>query len=159
MCFDVLVMGAGPAGCAAAIRSARAGLKVALIERSEFPRDLPGEALLPETEGLFRKLGVLKQVAEKEFIRAPGWILQNKRRQVMLFNDRKKLRFGYLAWRADLDALLLDKARAKGVRIFQPARVNSVILRQRRACTDRGQIRFRHLVDATGRHSVLHREL
>ena len=159
MCCDVLVMGAGPAGCAAAIRSARAGLKVVLVERSEFPRDLPGEALLPETEGLFRKLGVLKQVAEKQFIRAPGWILQNKRRHVLLFNDRNKLRFGYLAWRADLDALLLDKARAEGVRLCQPVRVNSVALRDRRACTDRGQIRFRYVVDATGRHSVLQREL
>ncbi|MEZ4227693.1 MAG: geranylgeranyl reductase family protein [Polyangiaceae bacterium] len=36
--YDVLVIGAGPAGAAAAIHAARAGLSVALIDRSRFPR-------------------------------------------------------------------------------------------------------------------------
>ena len=35
--FDVIVVGAGPAGTAAAYTIAKAGLKVALIERGEFP--------------------------------------------------------------------------------------------------------------------------
>ena len=35
--FDVIVVGAGPAGSAAALITARAGLKVLLIERGEFP--------------------------------------------------------------------------------------------------------------------------
>jgi flavin-dependent dehydrogenase len=159
MTFDVLVMGAGPAGSAAAIRAARSGLKVALVERTAFPRDLPGEALLPEVEGLFRKLGVAKRIAEKHFIRSPGWILESKRREVILFNEGTRLRFGYLAWRAELDALLLDQARAAGVQVLQPARVNSVILHERRARTNRGEIRFRYVVDASGRNSILHREL
>src|SRR5580704_4520342 len=144
MTFDVLVMGAGPAGSAAAIRAARTGLKVALIERAPFPRDLPGEALLPEVEGLFRKLGVVKRIAEKHFIRSPGWILESKQRHVILFNDGNRLRFGYLAWRAELDALLLDPARSAGVRVFQPVRVDSVLLGERRVRTDRGEIRFRY---------------
>jgi flavin-dependent dehydrogenase len=159
MNFDVLVMGGGPAGSAAAIRAARAGLKVALVERAAFPRDLPGEALLPEVEGLFRKLGVAKRIAAKHFIRSPGWILESKKREVILFNDGTTLRFGYLAWRAELDALLLDQARAAGARIFQPVRVNSVEMHERLVRTDRGEIRFRYLVDATGRNSILHREL
>jgi len=37
--FDVIVIGAGPAGGAAAFRAARAGLSVALIDRKSFPRD------------------------------------------------------------------------------------------------------------------------
>src|SRR4051812_27678989 len=38
---DVAVVGAGPGGSAAAITLARAGLRVALIDRQEFPRTKP----------------------------------------------------------------------------------------------------------------------
>ena len=37
--FDVAIIGAGPAGCAAAIELARAGRQVAVFERKRFPRD------------------------------------------------------------------------------------------------------------------------
>jgi geranylgeranyl reductase family protein len=37
--FDMVVLGAGPAGAAAAVTAARAGLSVALVDRAKFPRD------------------------------------------------------------------------------------------------------------------------
>ncbi|GMW00267.1 MAG: putative oxidoreductase [Candidatus Hydrogenedentota bacterium] len=36
--WDLLVVGAGPAGCAAAIQSARAGIDVLLVDKAAFPR-------------------------------------------------------------------------------------------------------------------------
>jgi geranylgeranyl reductase family protein len=39
--FDVAVIGAGPAGSATAIRLARGGAKVLLVDRARFPRDKP----------------------------------------------------------------------------------------------------------------------
>jgi geranylgeranyl reductase family protein len=39
--FDVLVVGAGPAGSATAIHLARAGASVLLVDKSRFPRDKP----------------------------------------------------------------------------------------------------------------------
>jgi geranylgeranyl reductase family protein len=39
--FDVLVVGAGPAGSATALRLARDGAKVLLVDRARFPRDKP----------------------------------------------------------------------------------------------------------------------
>ena len=49
MHYDLLVIGAGPAGCAAALQAARLGLAVALVDRAEFPRDKAcGDALIPD---------------------------------------------------------------------------------------------------------------
>jgi geranylgeranyl reductase family protein len=39
--FDVLIVGAGPAGSATAIHLGRAGVKVLLVDRASFPRDKP----------------------------------------------------------------------------------------------------------------------
>ena len=56
---DCLVVGAGPAGSAAALEMARAGLDVLVIDRGEFPRFRIGESFLPRTKRAFRRLGVL----------------------------------------------------------------------------------------------------
>ncbi|OFX44754.1 MAG: hypothetical protein A2046_04900 [Bacteroidetes bacterium GWA2_30_7] len=49
--FDIVIIGAGPAGCSCALALNNSGLKVALIDKSYFPRDkicgdaIPGKAL------------------------------------------------------------------------------------------------------------------
>lgn len=37
--YDVAIIGAGPAGCAAALALRSSGLNVVLIDRATFPRD------------------------------------------------------------------------------------------------------------------------
>ena len=78
MVFDVLIVGAGPAGCAAAIRAASGGLSVALLEKARFPRDLPGEALPPDVEQTFAELGVTTSISKAGFMRTPGWIREHQ---------------------------------------------------------------------------------
>jgi len=55
---DVLVVGGGPAGAAAALTALRGGAQVRIVERSRFPRYRPGETLHPGIEPLLAKLGV-----------------------------------------------------------------------------------------------------
>jgi len=58
---DLLIIGAGPAGSATAIRAARAGLRVTMVDRARFPRDKPcSEYMSPETLKHLAALGVLE---------------------------------------------------------------------------------------------------
>ena len=60
---DVLVIGAGPAGCAAALTLARNGVRVVLIDREQFPRDkVCGDALIPDALNALRTLSLLETV-------------------------------------------------------------------------------------------------
>jgi geranylgeranyl reductase family protein len=60
---DVLVIGAGPAGSAAALTLARAGIDVVLVDQHSFPRDkVCGDGLIPDAHNALRKLGVLDAV-------------------------------------------------------------------------------------------------
>ena len=60
---DVLIVGAGPAGSAAAITLARAGFDVVLVDQHSFPRDkVCGDGLIPDAHNALRKLGVLEEV-------------------------------------------------------------------------------------------------
>lgn len=60
---DVLVVGAGPAGSAAAIHAARAGLGVILADAAQFPRDKTcGDGLTPRAMHQLRRLGIAGEV-------------------------------------------------------------------------------------------------
>ncbi|MEV4344827.1 geranylgeranyl reductase family protein [Actinoplanes sp. NPDC049596] len=57
--FDVVVVGAGPAGAAAAIAARRAGAEVLLLDRADFPRDKPcGDGIAAEAVTVLDGLGV-----------------------------------------------------------------------------------------------------
>jgi menaquinone-9 beta-reductase len=57
--FDVAIVGAGPAGAAAAIAARRAGAEVLLLDRAAFPRDKPcGDGIAAEAVDVLDQLGV-----------------------------------------------------------------------------------------------------
>lgn len=61
---QALVIGAGPAGCAAALTLRRAGVEVVLADRSDFPRGkVCGDALLPDSLAALERLGLKDSVA------------------------------------------------------------------------------------------------
>lgn len=65
---EVLVVGAGPGGSAAAYFLAAQGLDVLLVDRSDFPRDKTcGDGLSPRALSVLRAMGLLPTVADAGF--------------------------------------------------------------------------------------------
>lgn len=57
--YDVLIVGAGPAGCAAALAARHRGATVLLLDREAFPRDKPcGDGIAPHALEVLQALGV-----------------------------------------------------------------------------------------------------
>ena len=114
---DVLVIGAGPAGSAAATTLARGGLDVVLVDQHAFPREkVCGDALIPDAHNALRKLGVLDAVmAQAQPSGFVGCIGPRGGRidvpGVLAVLPRKSL-----------DLILCRAAVDAGVRMFAPAR-------------------------------------
>ena len=69
---DALVIGAGPAGAAAAWALARAGHDVALIDREVFPRDKTcGDGLIPDSLEALDEMG-LREATLRDAFRPPA---------------------------------------------------------------------------------------
>ena len=63
---DVLIIGAGPAGSAAAVGLARAGFEVLMVDRSAFPREkVCGDALIPDALRALEHLAVKQAVLRR----------------------------------------------------------------------------------------------
>jgi menaquinone-9 beta-reductase len=114
---EVVVVGGGPAGAAAAITLARAGAPVLLVDKARFPRDkCCGDGLtadaLRQLEGLGLRPDAVAawQPVHEVFVRSPVG-------RVVSFPLPDDGLYAVVAPRAELDAALLDVARAAGVKV------------------------------------------
>jgi len=162
---DVVIIGGGPAGCSAAITCVNAGLSAVLLERTAFPRDCPGESLHPGVEPLLEQLGVNEAVQAARFVRYPGiWVEWEGARHFAPFGqDASGPWLGFQAWRAELDALLLERVRALGVEVLQPCRALQPLRGEQGEVvgvqTELGPVHAKVLIDAAGGAHWLARQL
>jgi menaquinone-9 beta-reductase len=117
---DVVIVGAGPAGTAAAITLARSGKNVIVIDRAVFPRDkCCGDGL---TTGCLRRLQTLgldrSKVASWQDV-DDVYVGSTSGRIVHFPLPRNQGRFAAVARRKDLDHALVELARETGVTILE----------------------------------------
>lgn len=116
--LDVLIVGAGPAGCVAATVLARAGARVRLLDRSRFPRHkLCGDTLNPGSLSLLRRLG-LAAAADVSGLAVHGMLVTGER-GVSIEGRYPHGLHGRAVSRRDLDWSLLQQAIQTGV-VFEP---------------------------------------
>ncbi len=125
---DVLVVGAGPAGSAAATWCARAGLSVLLVDAETFPRDKPcGDGLTPRAIAELDQLGLspwLEGRARNKGLRAAGF----GQELYLPWPGGNLPNYGGAAPRLELDAAIRQVAIDAGVQVMEGMRAIDAVM-------------------------------
>ncbi|MGI8697948.1 MAG: geranylgeranyl reductase family protein, partial [Mycobacteriales bacterium] len=127
---DVVVVGAGPGGSAAAYHLACTGLDVLLLEKATFPRDkVCGDGLTPRSVKSLVTMGIDTRPEA-------GWI-RNRGLRILGGGHRLELPwpeladfpdYGLVRPRRDLDELLARQAQKAGARLLERTAVTGPVL-------------------------------
>lgn len=160
--FDVVIVGAGPAGISSAIVTSRAGLNTVIIERGNIPGEKnlfggvlfkhPFEKLIPD----FVKTAPL----ERKVVEYQYWILLDDSYIKLVYRDDYLSRSpsGYTALRAKFDAWYAKKAQEAGAMLVTRTQALEPIIKDEQVVgvnTDRGEVYGNIVIAADGANSLL----
>ena len=136
--FDVIVVGAGPAGTCTAIHAARQGLRVLILDQHRFPREKPcGDALSSLAVAELNLLGVLPRLLElphaavnRIAYHAPDGSTVTV--PIPAFDETAPAT-SLICRRVVLDALLLELAAESGAEVVDWCRATAVMTRDGQA--------------------------
>jgi geranylgeranyl reductase family protein len=167
--YDVLVVGAGPAGSTAAMLLAGRGFRVLVVDKDRFPRDkVCGDGIAPRAVHSLQVLGVEEEL-EGRFQRTRGIRFYATRDGVTEVRYPMGSRYpdhGYVVPRRELDAILLRRAKERGAEVLEGCRVTGLLAPDGgripgvRAEMDgeRLELRAGYILGADGPSSVVGRE-
>jgi flavin-dependent dehydrogenase len=165
--FDAVVVGAGPAGCAAALALAGACLRVALLERPGRPARRAGESLPPDATPLLHSLDLWESFVRDGHLPSPGivsvWGDETPYETSFIFNP---YRVGWHLDRGRFDATLAAVAEQRGAVHLRSTEVRSCSRDSAgrwwvaaRSGGRSARLAAEFLIDATGRTAWLARRL
>lgn len=171
--LDALVVGAGPAGSATGALLARAGWRVAVVDRAAFPRDKAcSEYMSPETVRLLDRLGVVPALEAAGAATLEGTMVTAARgsrlhgrfalagpaafRPTGLSVSRRVLDHALVRAARESGALVLERTAAEDL-VYDAAAVAGAVVRE--ADGRRRVLRARLTVGADGLRSIVARRL
>jgi menaquinone-9 beta-reductase len=117
---DVVVVGAGPAGAAAAITLARAGRDVVVIDKARFPRDkCCGDGLTTLALRQLERLGLDPAMVPSWYDVDEAWLRSPSGREICVPLPRGMGRFAAVTPRIELDDALVTLAREAGATVLE----------------------------------------
>ena len=149
--YDLIIVGAGPAGSACAITAARSGAKVLLLEKDRFPRHkVCGEFVSPESLRLLEWLLDARRFESKPQINSARVFFGRKTTSIPISPAAHSIP------RFELDAELLAAARSSGALAQEEITVRVVQQNEAFTVTTAAQtFKARAVVNASGRWSQL----
>jgi geranylgeranyl reductase family protein len=130
---DVIIVGAGPAGSAAAYYLASAGLDVLVLEKSQFPREkVCGDGLTPRAVKALTSMGI-RTGADDGWVRNQGLrVIGGGYRAEVPWPDLSSFpAYGLVRTRLDFDQMLVRHAEKAGARVEQGVTVTGPVLDDR----------------------------
>ncbi len=113
--FDIIIVGAGPAGATAALYANQMGLKSIIVDKAIFPRDkICGDAISGKSIRYMNELGILDEVAElngAEINRITFGSPSHKQFDIHLNKNDSNIKKGFVIPRKIFDNFLLEKAQ------------------------------------------------
>ena len=168
MDYDVIIVGAGPAGSSAAIRLAESGVRVLVLEEKRMPREkLCGEFITPESFPTLKRLAVFdrmlaagaQKITRLCLVASGGRIVH-----VPIAEMSYEAAWAMSLSRARFDQILFERARELGATCLEGVAVKQPLYEGGKPCgvealslADGRAVRFTAplIVDASGRNSRL----
>jgi flavin-dependent dehydrogenase len=156
---DVIIVGAAPAGSLAALVLARAGYRVALLERATFPRaKVCGNCINPTAWAIWEKLGLTESYCALPHQELTGFTVHCEGRTIYQYAFRAPQRGPRAISRDVLDDWLRREAEAAGAAFFPDTTVTGLDASQGIVQTSRGEFSGRLIFGADGRNSLVARQ-
>jgi menaquinone-9 beta-reductase len=166
--FDVVIIGAGPAGSACAISLAGTGLRVALIDKATFPRDKTcGDALNID---VVNQLALMGGTLAEEFAKLSTktasyginvFAANHHSFAIPLYHNKVKS-CGYVIERYHFDNFLYQYAKAQvGIQCFENCAVDSMVQSADSVTITAGTMQWeaKIVIGADGAHSIVAKKL
>jgi flavin-dependent dehydrogenase len=171
--YDVIIVGAGPAGCASALFLHQKGLRVLVLDRAAFPRDkVCGEFISPAADDILEEIGVLETIQQSNPMRLRGVAVSSYGKPELCIDypplsGRVKPMTSLSLSRYQLDHLMIQKVVGEGIEVREQHAVDDFLFEDNRVTGVKGrdeanrsfQCSASVVVDASGRNGLSLRRL